>query len=251
MIRTLLLGSYFATCIVLVLPWLILWSVITGSPDRMYSLAMKAVRAGNRVFGIHVHVEGLENIPPGACMFVSNHVSNVDAIAFIPSIPRRVAILIKQELLRIPILAAGMRLAEFVPVDRSDREAAAASVELAVKRLKEGVSFAIFAEGTRSADGRLRPFKRGGFTIAIDAGTPIVPVSIAGTQRLLPKGAWKVRSGDVVVRYGPAVDSSSYSIDRRGELLARVQSLVAAGLPPEQQPLEDSPQSGPGAATGQ
>jgi 1-acyl-sn-glycerol-3-phosphate acyltransferase len=212
---------------------------------------MKAVRAGNRVFGIHVHVEGLENIPPGACMFVSNHVSNVDAIAFIPSIPRRVAILIKQELLRIPILAAGMRLAEFVPVDRSDREGAAASVELAVKRLKEGVSFAIFAEGTRSADGRLRPFKRGGFTIAIDAGTPIVPVSIAGTQRLLPKGAWKVRSGDVVVRYGPAVDSSSYSIDRRGELLARVQSLVAAGLPPEQQPLEDSPQSGPGAATGQ
>jgi 1-acyl-sn-glycerol-3-phosphate acyltransferase len=248
MIRTLLLGSYFATCIILVLPWLILWSVITGSPDRMYSLAMKAVRAGNRVFGIHVHVEGLENIPPGACMFVSNHVSNIDAIAFIPSIPRRVAILIKQELLRIPILAAGMRLAEFVPVDRSDREAAAASVELAVKRLKEGVSFAIFAEGTRSADGRLRPFKRGGFTIAIDAGTPIVPVSIAGTQRLLPKGEWKVRSGDVVVRYAPAVDSSSYSIDRRGELLARVQSLVAAGLPPEQQPLEDSPQFGPGAA---
>jgi 1-acyl-sn-glycerol-3-phosphate acyltransferase len=242
---------YFALCIVLVLPWLILWSVITGRPDLMYSLAMKAVRGGNRVFGIRVHVLGLENIPPGACVFVSNHVSNVDAIAFIPSIPRRVAILIKQELLGIPILATGMRRAQFVPVDRSDRDAAAASVELAVKRLKEGVSFAIFAEGTRSADGRLRPFKRGGFTIAIDAGAPVVPVSIAGTQHLLPKGDWKLRSGDVVVRYGPAVDSSAYSIDRRGELLARIQSLVAAGLPPEQQPLKGSPQPEPGAAAAQ
>jgi 1-acyl-sn-glycerol-3-phosphate acyltransferase len=251
MIRTLLLGLYFALCIVLVLPWLILWSVMTASPDLMYSLAMKAVRGGNRAFGIRVHVEGLENIPPGACVFVSNHVSNVDAITFIPSIPRRVAILIKQELLRIPILATGMRRAQFVPVDRSDRDAAAASVELAVKRLKEGVSFAIFAEGTRSADGRLRPFKRGGFTIAIDAGAPIVPVSIVGTRHLLPKGDWKLRSGDVVIRYGPAVDSSAYSIDRRGELLACIQSLVAAGLPPEQQPLEGSPQPQPGAAAAQ
>jgi 1-acyl-sn-glycerol-3-phosphate acyltransferase len=246
MIRTLLLGTYYALCIVLILPWLILWSVIVGSPDLMYSLAMKAVRAGNRIVGIRVHVEGIENIPPHACVFVSNHVSNADAITFIPSIPRRVAILIKKELFRIPILSIGMRRAHFVPVDRSDREAAAASVDLAVKWLKEGLSFAIFAEGTRSADGRLRTFKRGGFTIAIDAGAPIVPVSIAGTQRLLPKGDWRLCSGDVVVRYGPAVDSSAYSMDRRGELLAHVQALVAEGLPPEQQPLEASsqPQSG-------
>lgn len=241
MIRTLLLGVYFGICVVLVLPWLILWSVIVGDPELMYSLAMKAVRAGNRVFGIRVHVEGLENIPPVACVFVSNHVSNVDALAFIPSIPRRVSILIKKELLRIPILATGMRCAQFVPVDRSDREAAAASVELAVNLLKEGLSFAIFAEGTRSPDGRLRQFKRGGFTMAIDAGVPIVPVSIAGTQRLLPKGEWKLRSGDVVVRYGPAVDPSLYTIERRGELLARVQSLVAAGLPAEQQPVDAAP----------
>jgi 1-acyl-sn-glycerol-3-phosphate acyltransferase len=246
MIRTLLLGTYYALCIVLVLPWLILWSVLVGSPELMYSLAMKAVRAGNRLLGIRVRVEGLGNIPPGACVFVSNHVSNADAITFIPSIPRRVAILIKQELFRIPILSIGMRRAQFVPVDRSDRDAAAASVELAVKRLKEGLSFAIFAEGTRSADGRLRPFKRGGFTIAIDAGAPIVPVSVAGTQRLLPKGDWKLRSGEVIVRYGPAVDSSAYSLERRGELLDRIQSLVAAGLPPEQRPLDGSspPQSG-------
>jgi 1-acyl-sn-glycerol-3-phosphate acyltransferase len=236
MIRAFLLGAYLGLGILLLLPWLVLWSLITGKPDLMYGLAMSAVRVGNRLFGIRVHVEGLENIPPRACVFVANHVSNVDALAFIPSVPCRVAILIKKELMRIPILAAGMRAAQFVGVDRSDREAAAASVELAVKRLKDGVSFAIFAEGTRSPDGRLRPFKRGGFTMAIEAGVPVVPVSIAGTQRLQPKGEWKVRSGDVWVRYGPPVDASSYTMERRAELVARVESLVAAGLPPDQQP---------------
>jgi len=237
MIRSILLSLYLGLGVLLLLPWLILWSVITGKPDLMYSLAMKIVRAGNRIFGIRVHVDGLENIPrTGACVFIANHVSNLDPLAFIPTIPSRVAIMIKQELMKIPILATGMRAAQFVPVNRSDREAAAASVALAVKELKEGTSFVIFAEGTRSPDGRLRPFKRGGFTMAIEAGVPVVPVSIAGTQRLQPRGEWKVRSADVVIRYGPAVDASSYTMDRREDLLERVHSLVAAGLPPEQQP---------------
>ena len=237
MIRSILLSLYLGLGVLLLLPWLILWSVITGKPDLMYSLAMKIVRAGNRIFGIRVHVDGLENIPrTGACVFIANHVSNLDPLAFIPTIPSRVAIMIKQELMKIPILATGMRAAQFVPVNRSDREAAAASVALAVKELKEGTSFVIFAEGTRSPDGRLRPFKRGGFTMAIEAGVPVVPVSIAGTQRLQPRGEWKVRSADVAIRYGPAVDASSYTMDRREDLLERVHSLVAAGLPPEQQP---------------
>jgi 1-acyl-sn-glycerol-3-phosphate acyltransferase len=243
MIRTLLVGFFFALAIVLVLPWLILWSVIIGNPDLMYELSMKVVRVGNRIAGIRVRVEGLENIPPGACIFIANHVSNADALTFIPAIPRRVAILIKQELFRIPILSIGMRRAQFIPVDRSDREAAAASVDVAVRTLKDGLSFAIFAEGTRSADGHLRPFKRGAFTVAIQAGAPIVPVSISGTLALMKKGDWILRPGEAVVRFGSAVDSSSYAMARRAELLARVQELVAAGLPPEQQPLPRPPRS--------
>src|SRR5277367_186976 len=241
MIRTLLLGLFFAFAIVLALPWLILWSVIVGSPDLMYWLAMKVVRAGNRIVGIRVRVEGLENIPPGACVFIANHVSNADALTFIPAIPRRVAILIKQELFRIPILSIGMRRAQFIPVDRSDREAAAASIDVAVRTLNGGLSFAIFAEGTRSADGHLRPFKRGAFTVAIQSGAPIVPVSIVGTMTLMQKGDWIIRSGEVIVRFGTAVESSAYTMAQRGELLARVQALVAAGLPPEQQPLARPP----------
>jgi len=243
MIRTLLVGLFFALAIVLVLPWLILWSVIIGNPDLMYRLSMKVVRAGNRIVGIRVRVEGLENIPPGACVFIANHVSNADALAFIPSVPRRLAILIKQELFRIPILSIGMRRAQFIPVDRSDREAAAASIDVAVGTLKAGLSFAIFAEGTRSADGHLRPFKRGAFTVAIQAGAPIVPVSVSGTLALMKKGDWIIRPGEAVVRFGPAVDSSSYTMARRAELLVRVQELVAAGLPPEQQPIARSPRA--------
>lgn len=241
MIRTLLLALFFALAIILALPWLILWSVIVGNADLMYGLAMKVVRLGNRVAGIRVRVEGLENIPPGACVFISNHVSNADALAFIPAIPRRVAILIKQELFRVPILSTGMRRAQFIPVDRSDREAAVASIDVAVRTLKEGLSFAIFAEGTRSADGHMRPFKRGAFTVAILAGAPVVPVAISGTWALLKKGAWIISPGEAVVRFGPAVDASSYTMARRGELLARVQALVAEGLPPDQQPVAFSP----------
>jgi 1-acyl-sn-glycerol-3-phosphate acyltransferase len=244
MIRTLLLGLFFALAIILALPWLILWSVIIGNADLMYGLAMRVVRLGNRIVGICVRVEGLENIPPGACIFISNHVSNADALALIPAIPRRVAVLIKQELFRVPILSAGMRRAQFIPVDRSDREAAATSIDVAVRTLRQGLSFAIFAEGTRSADGHMRPFKRGAFTVAIRAGAPIVPVAISGTLGLLKKGGWIISPGEAVVRYGPAVDASSYTMARRGELLARVQALVAAGLPPEQQLVANSPRAG-------
>lgn len=243
MIRTLLLGLFFALAIILALPWLILWSVIAGNAGLMYKLAMKVVRAGNRIAGIRVRVEGLENIPPGACVFISNHVSNADALAFIPAIPRRVAILIKQELFRIPILSTGMRRAQFIPVDRSDREAAASSIDVAVRTLSQGLSFAIFAEGTRSADGHMRPFKRGAFTVAIRAGVPIVPVAISGTLKLLKKGAWIISPGEAMVRYCPAVDASSYTMARRGELLARVQAIVAASLPPDQQPVPISPRA--------
>ncbi len=240
MIRSLLLLMYLALCIALVLPWLILWTVLIGNPDLMYALSMTAVRAGNRIAGMRVRVEGIENVPPVACVFIANHVSNVDSLAMVPVIPQRIGVLIKKELMGIPILSAGMRRANFVPVDRGDREAATASIETAVGYLKQGVSFAIFAEGTRSADGRLRPFKRGGFSIPIEAGVPVVPVSIAGTQRVLPKNDWKVRAGEVTVRFGPAVNAAAYTADRRAELLDRVHAAVAAGLPPDQQPDSES-----------
>ena len=237
MIRTLLLLLFLGLAIILGLPWLVLWTILTGDPDFMYGTAMKAVRLGNRLVGIHVRIQGLENITNQPCIFIANHASNVDPLAFIPLIPRRVGILVKRELFKIPIFSQAMILAQFVPVDRGDREGSGKSVSAAAQRLKEGLSFAIFAEGTRSPDGRLRPFKKGGFLMAIEASAPIVPVSIAGSQKVLRKGSWIVRPGEVTVTFGQAVDGSEYTLEHRGEFIQKVESLVAAALPPDQRSL--------------
>jgi len=241
MIRTLFFCAFLGLCVVLVLPWFILWSVLTGDPAAMYRLSMRVLAVATRIGGIRVHVEGLENIPPGVCVFASNHASNLDPVVFFPAIPRRISVLIKKELMNIPILAVSMRIAHFVPVDRADRDAAAASVDLAVRYLREGLSFAIFPEGTRSVDGRLRPFKKGVAVMAIQAGVPVVPVAIAGTQSLLRKGHRTIRSGDVTVRFCPPIDASQFTLDRRAELLALIESAVAAVLPADQQPGSKEP----------
>jgi 1-acyl-sn-glycerol-3-phosphate acyltransferase len=245
MIRTIAVGLYLAGAIVFVMPFLILYSLLVGSPDAMYGIAMKVVRTAVRLAKINVHVEGLENIPPGVCIFAANHISNIDPLAFVPAIPRRVSLLVKKELFRIPIFSTAMRMAKFVPVDRSDKEAAAASVEFAVRVLKERLSFAVYPEGTRSPDGRMRPFKKGTFVMAIQAGVPVVPVSISGGQNLMRKGEWTIRPGEVGVRFGQPVDGSKYTIEHRSELLARVEALIASGLPEDQQPLRPSPSSQP------
>jgi 1-acyl-sn-glycerol-3-phosphate acyltransferase len=243
MIRTIIVVLFFALAIIFVLPWLILWTFLSHSPALMYRASMSAVHFILRAVGVRVRVEGLENIPPGVCIFAANHVSNVDPLAFAPIIPRRVGLLLKKELFRIPILSFGMRLAGFIPVDRISRHAASESLTAAVRSLKSGLSLALYPEGTRSPDGRLRPFKGGAFVMAIQAGVPVVPVSISGAHKLLPRGQWALRAGDIGIRFGLPVDASQFTVSQRSELLARVESLVAAGLPSDQQPLPRSARS--------
>jgi 1-acyl-sn-glycerol-3-phosphate acyltransferase len=240
MIRTIAIGIVILCSILFVLPPLLLRTVITGDADPMYEMAMKIVRTIARIGGIRIRVEGLDNIPAGVCLFVSNHVSHVDPVALVPSIPRRISVFLKKELFRFPILSTGMRLAKFISVDRSNREAAAKTATEAVDLLRSGLSLLIFAEGTRSPDARLRPFKNGAFRMAIQAGVPVVPVSIAGTQQLMRKGEWQLTPGEVVVRFGPAVQASEYTMSTRAQLSSAVHSLVAAGLPASQQPLTHS-----------
>jgi 1-acyl-sn-glycerol-3-phosphate acyltransferase len=205
----------------------------------MYGVFIGALRVTMRIAGIHIRVEGTEHIPPGVCVFASNHASNIDPVALVPNIPRRVALLAKKEVFSVPILSKALHLARLVPVDRADREAAAESVDIAVEYLKEGLSFLVYPEGTRSPDGHLLPFKKGTFVMAIRAGVPVVPVSLAGTQRLMRKGDWTLHPGEVIVRYGPPVDASEYSPDQREGLRQRVQDLVAAGLPEDQKPINE------------
>jgi 1-acyl-sn-glycerol-3-phosphate acyltransferase len=239
MIRTIAVMLYVLPALVFVLPLLILWTLITGDANFMYWVFIGALRVTMRIAGIHIRVEGTEHIPPGVCVFASNHASNIDPVALVPNIPRRVALLAKKEVFSVPILSKALHLARLVPVDRADREAAAESVDIAVEYLKEGLSFLVYPEGTRSPDGHLLPFKKGTFVMAIRAGVPVVPVSLAGTQRLMRKGDWTLHPGEVIVRYGPPVDASAYSPDQRDVLRQRVQDLVAAGLPEDQKPVTE------------
>jgi 1-acyl-sn-glycerol-3-phosphate acyltransferase len=239
MIRTIAVMLYVLPALVFVLPLLILWTLITGDANFMYWVFIGALRVTMRIAGIHIRVEGTEHIPPGVCVFASNHASNIDPVALVPNIPRRVALLAKKEVFSVPILSKALHLARLVPVDRADREAAAESVDIAVEYLKEGLSFLVYPEGTRSPDGHLLPFKKGTFVMAIRAGVPVVPVSLAGTQRLMRKGDWTLHPGEVIVRYGPPVDASEYSPDQRDLLRQRVQDLVTAGLPEDQKPITE------------
>lgn len=236
-IRTAFVALMLALAVLFVLPWLVLGVVIIDRPDRMYWLAMKIVRSATRLLGVRVHVEGLENVPRGPCVFVANHTSTIDPMALIPAIPQRVGIVVKRELFRIPIFGTAMRVVQFVSVDRSDKESTTAVVPLAEQHLRNGLSYMFFSEGTRSEDGRLRPFKRGAFTLAINARVPVVPVSIVGAHRLMKKGHNVVYPGEVTIRFAPPVDASAYTIEQRGDLIARVQAVVAAGLPQDQQPV--------------
>ncbi len=236
MIRTAIVAVFLTLYTLLLGPPLILHALATGSVDLLYRVGLGGVLFIVRLVGVRVRVEGLENVPPGVCIFVANHTSNADPPAVVGAIPRRISLLAKESLFRIPIVSQAFRLARFVPVDRADREAAMASVDKAVEYLKEGVSFLIYPEGTRSPDGRLLPFKKGAFVMAIKAGVPIVPVAVAGAHRVMRKKELAIHPGEVVVRFQPPIDASAYTLEERDELAARVHAALAAGLPPDQQP---------------
>jgi 1-acyl-sn-glycerol-3-phosphate acyltransferase len=112
-----------------------------------------------------------------------------------------------------------------------------ASVEKAIEHLKGGLSFVIFPEGTRSPDGRLRPFKKGSFVMAIRAQVPIVPISVVGAHKVMRKGEVAVHPGNVIVKFHPPVDVKPFTMKQRDKLVAQVQAIVASGLPGDQQPL--------------
>jgi 1-acyl-sn-glycerol-3-phosphate acyltransferase len=183
-------------------------------------------------------VEGLENIPPGTCVFAANHTSNADGPVIVGAIPRRIAILAKKSLFNIPVVGTAFRQARFTPVDRGSPERAKASIELAVGYVKQGTSFLIFPEGTRSKDGRLQPFKSGALLLAIGAGVPVVPVACIGAHRIIPKNSPSIRPGEATVRFCPPIDAAAYRPADRAKLAERVRAAIADGLPPDQRPLD-------------
>jgi 1-acyl-sn-glycerol-3-phosphate acyltransferase len=230
MIRT-FVGAAFLTLFILIVGLPVIgYSLLTGTSDVLYRWGRWGIGAAMRLAGVRVRAEGLENIPSGVCVFAANHVSNLDPPAALIGIPRRISYLAKQEIFKIPVVRTALRLGKIVPVDRANTEAAISSIDHAVGILREGISFFVFPEGHRSRDGRLLPFKKGTFVMAIEARVPVVPVSILGSRERMPKGRFSIVPGEILLRFGAPIDSARFTVDQRDELLEEVQAAVAAGL---------------------
>jgi len=168
--------------------------------------------------------------PSRPCVYAANHQSQFDIPALVLSMPADFRVVAKRSLLYVPIFGWALWLAGFIFIDRGNRDQAIRGLDRAADRLRRGTSVAIFAEGTRSADGVLLPFKRGGFVMALKAGVPIVPVTIKGGHAILPKGRLAIRPGVIDVHYGAPVETGAYSYETRDRLVEAVRAAIAAEL---------------------
>ena len=217
---------------------------LTGRIDVLWNLSLWAARTGSRLAGIRVRAVGREHLEPGrAYLFMANHTSNLDPPIITPLLGRRIAIIAKQELFKIPLFGYAMRKANFVALNRADRRSAVESVGNAVHVLQSGLGMMVFPEGTRSRDGRLLPFKKGPFHLAMEAGVPVVPITVVGTHEAWPKGSMKLRAGEVVVYFHRPIDPHRFA--SREELMAAVRSAINGALPEAyRDPATASPSAG-------
>ena len=185
-----------------------------------------------RLSGMKVRVRGLEHLDPRQTyIFISNHRSYIDTAALYYHTGRRIGILAKKELLKVPILGWGMGYVNIMAIDRSNRERAMETVRAATDRIRSGISFAVFAEGTRARPGELLPFKKGAFYMAIETGVPIVPVAMKNTDVLMGKGTGVARPGTFEMVLMPPVETTGLSTDEDvKQLIETVRGRIAEEL---------------------
>lgn len=233
MIRTVIVLAWWGFWTLLNSFWGIPYMIITGRADGVYKLSVWGALLGAKMAGARIEIRGRENLKAGQTyIFMSNHVSNLDPPVVIPLLPGRSSVLVKKELFRIPLLGTAMKLAKLVPVDRTDREAAIASIREATAVLASGLHMSVFPEGTRSADGRLQPLKKGPFYLAEHSGVPVVPVTVNGTYHIWPKHRFAMKPGPVVLTFHPPVTFAQAG--SREALMQAVRVAIESGLPEEQ-----------------
>jgi len=180
---------------------------------------------------VSLEVRGLENVPAGALVVMSNHRSYYDIPTIFCTVPGRVRMVAKKELFRVPIFGYAMLKSGFVKIDRERRDSAIASLRESKRLLESGTRVWIAPEGTRTRDGKLGPFKSGGFHLALQAGVPILPVALEGTQNILPHdGVIVSRGARITATILPVIDAPAYGPERRKELMEDVRRAIAGGL---------------------
>ena len=212
--------------------WSLFVAWLAGKPDLVYPWALFGGRNWLRLSGMKISVKGAELLDPKQTyVFVSNHRSYLDTATLFVYTGRRIGLLAKKELLKVPILGFGMSFVNIMAIDRSNRERALETVAAATARIQSGVSFGVFAEGTRANPGEFLPFKKGAFYMAVEAGVPIVPVAIKNTDILMGKGTGKAKSGTIEVVLLPPVSIEGLATDADVQgLVNQTHSMIAREL---------------------
>jgi 1-acyl-sn-glycerol-3-phosphate acyltransferase len=208
------------------------WTYISKDITFLYQSCMWAAWNGVRLAGVRVQTIGLEKIDPARTyIFMSNHISNLDPPITLPLIPRRTSVMVKKELFKVPILGHIMTIGSLVPVDRRNRDAGVAAVRDAVKAIGQGLNMTIYVEGKRSFDGKLLPFKKGPFYLAQECKVPVVPITISGTEAVMPKAHFAIHPGLVTVQFHDPIEPANFG--DRDSLMAKVRAAINSGLPTE------------------
>jgi 1-acyl-sn-glycerol-3-phosphate acyltransferase len=209
-------------------------ATLTGRRGWVYPWSIWGGKAWLWLSGMRVAVRGREYLDPAKTyIFISNHRSYLDTATLFDYTGRRIGLLAKKELLRVPIMGTGMGFVNILAIDRTNRERAIATVRAATERIRSGVSFGVFAEGTRARPGELLPFKKGAFHMAIDAGVAVVPVAMKHTDVLMGKGTGLARPGTIEMVILPPIETVGLSTERDedvAQLIAETRGRIAAEL---------------------
>jgi 1-acyl-sn-glycerol-3-phosphate acyltransferases len=229
--------SLFVAAILLLIfgPPAIIVSWTARRREWVYPWALWGGRMWLRLSGVKVRVRGLEHLEQKQTyVFISNHRSYLDTATIFCYVGRRIGLLAKKELLKVPILGYGMTYVNIMAIDRSNRERAIETVQAATERIHSGVSFGVFAEGTRARPGELLPFKKGAFYMAIEAGVPVVPVAMKYTDILMGKGTGTAQPGTIEMVLLEPIQTRGLTTDEDVEhLIERVHALIKEELEKE------------------
>jgi 1-acyl-sn-glycerol-3-phosphate acyltransferase len=228
-LRTLFLFSLYIVLVISLVPYL-LFCMLFGIREPFYAIGKWTMRLSRRILGLELEVKGLEAVDrKTSYVFMANHLSFIDGPLLFTLIPQNVRVILKEVIFRLPVLGLGMKHVGFVPVDRKGKSGGQASISRAARQIKErGYSFLIFPEGTRSLDGTMGRFRRGGFYLALESGSPILPIVIQGTFEMMPKGEFFVKKGRIRVIFQQPIPVQGYDFDHLPDLMDKVRLTIAA-----------------------